>query len=96
MSQEHLSIAIWEPLPGHEAASLATIRELNSIVARKQYGRNLLYCSGHSQYVLLRYWQSEQAQKNALEDPEMLRCWARLANEIVISKVFEKLEEIGA
>ena len=94
--KEHLSIAIWQPLPGLEAASLATIRELNSIVVRKQYGRNLLFRSGSSQYVLLRYWRSEQAQKDALEDPELLRCWARLANEIVISKVFEKLEEIGA
>jgi hypothetical protein len=93
--KEHLSIAIWEPLPGMEADSVATIRELNAIVARKQYGRNLLYRTGDSQYVLLRYWQSENAQKSALEDPELLRCWARLANEIKISKVFEKLEEIG-
>jgi hypothetical protein len=93
--REYLSIAIWEPLPGMEAASVATIRELNSIVSRKQYGRNLFFRSG-SEYVLLRYWRSEEASKAALEDAELLRCWARLANEIKISKVFEKLEEIGA
>jgi hypothetical protein len=96
MSQEYLSIAIWEPLPGKEAASLATVHELNAIVFRKKYGRNLFYRSGDSQYVLLRYWNSEQARREAMEDPELLRCWARLGNEIKTSKVFEKLEEIGA
>jgi hypothetical protein len=94
MSQEYLSIAIWEPLPGMEAASLATIRELNAIVANKGYGRDLLYRSG-SHYVLLRYWNSEQARRTAQEDPEILRCWARLGNEIKILKVYEKLEEVG-
>ena len=95
MSQEYLSIAIWEPLPGMEAAALATIRELNAIVANKGYGRDLLYRSGDSHFVLLRYWNSEQARGMAQEDPEMIRCWARLGNEIQILKVYEKLEEVG-
>jgi hypothetical protein len=95
MSQEYLSIAIWEPVPGMEAASLETIRELNAIVSRKQYGRDLLYRSRESEYVLLRYWNSEQARSAAQEDPDVLRCWARLGNEIKILKVYEKLEEIG-
>jgi hypothetical protein len=95
MSQEYLSIAIWEPLPGMEDASLATIRELNAIVAKKGYGRDLLYRSSDSRYVLLRYWNSEEARHTAQEDPELLRCWARLGNEIQILKVYEKLEEVG-
>jgi len=95
MSQEYLSLAIWESLPGMEAASLATVRELNAIVSNKGYGRDLLYRSGDSHYVLLRYWSSEQARLTAHEDPEMLRCWARLGNEIKILKVYEKLEEVG-
>jgi heme-degrading monooxygenase HmoA len=95
MSQEYLSIAIWEPQPGMEAASLATIRELNAIVSNKGYGRDLLYRGGGSQYVLLRYWNSEQARAAAQEDPDVLRCWARLGNEIQILKVYEKLEEVG-
>jgi hypothetical protein len=94
MSQEFLSVAIWDPLPGMEAASAATMRELSSIIARKNYGRDLLYRSGRS-YVLLRYWTSEQARAAAQEDPDMLRCWARLGNEIQIVKVFEKLEIVG-
>jgi hypothetical protein len=78
-----------------ETAALETIRELNSIVSKKQYGRDLLYRSGDSEYVLLRYWNSEQARSTAQEDPEVLRCWARLGNEIKILKVYEKLAEIG-
>jgi len=95
MSQEYLSIAIWEPLPGMEAASLSTMRELSAIVSAKGYGRDLLYHSGDSQYVLLRYWNSEQARATAQEDPEVLRCWARMGNEIQILKIYEKLEEVG-
>jgi hypothetical protein len=95
MSQEYLSIAIWDPLSGMEAASLATIRELNAIVLKKRYGRDLLYRAADSHYVLLRYWNSEQARRTAQEDPELLRCWARLGNEIQILKVYEKLEEVG-
>jgi hypothetical protein len=79
-----------------EAASLKTMRELNAIVSRKQYGRDLLYHAGEANYLLLRYWNSEQARSAALEDPEVLRCWARLGNEIKILKVYEKLEEVGA
>ncbi len=95
MSQEFLSVAIWQPVPGMETASLATIHELNDIVARKGYGRNLLYSAGDSQYVLLRYWTSDEARRTAQEDAELLRCWAKLANEIEILKVYEKLEEVA-
>jgi hypothetical protein len=95
MSQEFLSVAIWEPLAGMETASLATVRELNILVSKKGYGRDLLYRSGESHYLLLRYWNSEQARSTAQEDPEILRCWARLGNEIKILKVYEKLEEVG-
>jgi hypothetical protein len=95
MAQAYLSIAIWEPLSDMEAAALETMRELSALVSRKQYGRDLLYRGGDSHYVLLRHWNSEQARSAAQEDPEVLRCWARLGNEIKILKVYEKLEEIG-
>jgi len=93
MPQEILSVAIWEPLPGMESASLATVRELTSIVAAKNYGRDLLYRDRESHYILLRYWKSEQSRNSAQEDPDMLRCWARLGNEINIIKVYETLTE---
>ena len=88
-------MAIWEPVPGMEAASVATIRELSSIVTAKGYGHDLLYHDPESHYVFLRYWKSEEARRSALEDPDMLRCWARLGNEINIVKVYESLTEVS-
>ena len=92
--QGHLSLAIWEPLPGKEAASLATIRELGVLISAKAYGHDLLYRSGRD-YILIRQWNSEHSQQSALEDPELLRCWSRLGNEIRILKVYEKLETVS-
>jgi hypothetical protein len=93
-AHEILSVAVWEPVPGMEAASLATLRELTSIVTAKEYGRDLLYRDRESHYVLLRYWNSEDARRTAQEDPDMLRCWARLGNEIQIVKVYETLAAV--
>lgn len=95
MPQEILSVAVWEPVPHMEAASLNTLRELSAIVASKSYGRDLLYRDRESHYVLLRYWKSEDARRIAQEDPDMLRCWARLGNEIQILKVYETLSEVS-
>lgn len=94
MAQEILSVAIWEPVPHQESAALETFHELTSIVARKGYGRDLLYRDGDHHYVFLRYWKSEEARRSALEDPDMLRCWAKLSNEIQIVKVYETLSEV--
>jgi len=94
MAQEILSVAVWEPVPEEEAASLVTIRELSSIVAAKGYGRDLLFRDREQHYVFLRYWKSEEARSAAQEDPDMLRCWARLGNEIKIVKVYETLTEV--
>jgi hypothetical protein len=94
MSQEILSVAVWEPVPGMEATSLTTLRELMAIVETKGYGHDLLYRDGESHYIFLRYWKSEEARRAAQEDPDMLRCWARLGNEISIVKVYETLTEV--
>jgi hypothetical protein len=94
MPQEILSVAVWEPAPEMEAASLATVRELTAIVTAKGYGHDQLYRDRELHYVLLRHWKSEDARRAAQEDPDMLRCWARLGNEIQIVKVYETLTEV--
>jgi hypothetical protein len=96
MPQEILSVAVWTPIPEMEAASLATLRELSSILTAKGYGTDQLYRDGESHYVLLRHWKSEEARSTAQEDPDMLRCWARLGNEIQIVKVYETLTEVNS
>jgi hypothetical protein len=94
MPEEILSVAVWKPLPGMEAASMATVRELIGILAANGYSRDSLYRDEDSQYVLLRYWMSEESRRAAQEDPEVLRCWARLGNEIETVKVFETLRPV--
>ena len=94
MPHEILSLAIWEPIPGMEDAALETFLQLTSIVAAKGYGRDLLYRDTEHHYVFLRYWKSEDARRAALEDPDMLRCWAKLGNEIQIVKVYETLTDV--
>ena len=103
MSQEALneilSIAIFQPLPGHEEASLTTMRALIAALSSGGYSRDLLYrdAKSHNEYILLRYWKSEAARRAALEDPEVLRCWAKLAQEIRTVKIYETLEDaLGA
>lgn len=93
MAQEILSVAIWKPMPDMEAASLSTIRDLIAILSAKGYSRDLLYRDTESQYVLLRYWKSEESRRSAQEDPDVQRCWAKLGNEINIVKVYETLTE---
>lgn len=92
---EILSVAVWEPIPGSESAALDTFHELMSIVAAKGYGRDFLYRDRDSHYVFLRYWKSEQARATAQEDPDMLRCWSKLGNEVQIVKVYERLSVVA-
>jgi hypothetical protein len=96
MPQEILSVAIYEPLPEMESASLATIHELMALLAAKGYSRDLIYRNGEHQFVLLRYWKSDEARHAAQEDPEVHRYWARLGNQIRIVKVYETLLAVPA
>jgi hypothetical protein len=94
MSEEILSVAVWEPVPGMEAASVATIRELIAILASKGYSRDILYRDPEAHYILMRCWNSQESRRAAQEDPDVQRCWARLGNEIQIVKVYEKVETV--
>ena len=94
MRHEILSLAIYEPLPGMETTSLSSIHELIALLAAKGYSRDLLYHTGGSEYVLLRYWKSAESRQAAQEDPEVHRYWARLGNEIRILKIYETLQPV--
>lgn len=95
MSQEILSVAIFQPLPEHAEAALTTMKALIAALSAGGYSRDVLYRDAKSrgEYILLRYWKSEAARQAALEDPEVLRCWARLSHEIRTVKIYETLEE---
>lgn len=94
-SGEILAVAVFVPLPGNEEAAMASMRMLMSTLAKRGYSRDFLYRDAKSrEYVLVRYWKSEQARRDALEDPELLRCWAELAHEIKTIKIHETLETV--
>ena len=94
MSGEILSVAVFVPLAGKEQDGLATVRELSSVLAERGYSRDMLYRGSEGEFVLVRYWKSDEARRAALEDPEAQKRWARLAHEIRILKVHESLEEV--
>jgi heme-degrading monooxygenase HmoA len=85
---------VFEPVPGHEELALATVRELSSVLAAVGFSRDVLYRGAEGEYVLVRHWKSDDARRAAMEDANAQRCWAKLAHEIVILKVYESLEEV--
>ncbi|HTZ98506.1 MAG TPA: antibiotic biosynthesis monooxygenase [Terriglobales bacterium] len=95
MAKEILSIAIFEPQTGREESFLDAVRELTAALARGGYCRDVFYhdLNSQNQFVLLRYWKSEEARRAALEDFEVLKCWSQIAQEIQTSKVYETLSE---
>ena len=95
MSSEILSVAVFEPLPGHEEQALSTVRELSGVMAAGGYSRDVLYRGPDGEYVLVRFWKSDDSRRAALEDPNAQKCWAKLAHEIRILKVHESLEEVS-
>ena len=95
MSQEILSVAIFEAVEGKDKEALATLRELARELSQRGYSRDLLYCEkATNRYILVRYWKSAASRREAQEDPAALRCWARLADQINIVRVYETLDEV--
>ena len=94
MSAEILSVAVFAPLDGQEEGALETVRELSAVLAKGGYSRDILYRDPEGEYVLVRYWKSNDARRAALEDPEAQRRWAKLAHKVRILKVHESLEEL--
>jgi quinol monooxygenase YgiN len=96
MSQEVLSIAVFEPYPGDEQACLATLHELSAILAERNYGQDCVYRdrSNAKCYVLVRHWASDAARRQAQEDPAVQKCWAQLAHLMTILKIYESLDEM--
>ena len=96
MSQEVLSIAVFEPYPGEEQACLATLHELIRILHAANYSRDVVYRDRTKPncFVLVRHWTSEGARRQAQEDPAAQKCWARLGHQMTILKVYESLDEL--
>lgn len=95
MGEEILSVAVFEPAEGKDKDVLLIVRELARVLSEKGFSRDTLYCEkATNRYILVRYWKSAAARREAQEDPGALRCWARLADQINIIRVYEALDEV--
>jgi hypothetical protein len=53
------------------------VRELSATLTQGGYSRDILYRGSAGEYVLVRYWKSDDARRAALENPDAQRCWGR-------------------
>ncbi len=96
-TQEIFAVAIIRPEDGHEQEVIEILRDLYSVMTRKNYSRNTLYRDekNTAQLINFRYWASEEARTRAQEDPEVHRCWARLGQVAKVEFVMEHLDEVA-
>ena len=93
---EILSVAIFRAKPGHDEECIATTLELSDLLARKGYAKDTIYRQPEAEtdYVLFRRWASESARRQAQEDPEVHRFWARMGLLMDTIRVYEQVEEV--
>jgi quinol monooxygenase YgiN len=95
MPQDILAIAVIRPEPGKQEETLAVLHDLYVVMARKGYSRNRLFrdVKDPVRLVNVRYWSSEDAPRNAQEDPDVQRVWERLGRVAQVDRVLQ-MEEI--
>ncbi len=90
-----LAIITFRPLSGMEEECLSTLRSLYEVIRRKKYGRDLLLLDVQDgSWIGVRFWASEEARREAQEDPEVFRLWERLGHLCTVERVREHLEKI--
>jgi quinol monooxygenase YgiN len=96
MSQEILSMAILEALPGKEEELLQTLRELYTMMNAKGYCRDSLHrdSARPGRFLHLRRWMSAEMRSEAQADPEVHRYWQMLPQLCEIPIVYESLEKV--
>ena len=96
MSESILSVAVMEPLEGLEAEFLSVLSELFTALEQKGLARDLLLRNRHHppHYFNIRYWTFPEARREAQEDPDVQRCWARLAHLCHMRRVHDTLDEV--
>ncbi len=96
MTNEILSMAILEALPGKEQELLATLRELYTLMNAKGYCRDALHLDSAQpgRFLHLRHWTSPEMRAEAQVDPEVHRYWQRLPELCTIPTVYESLEKV--
>jgi quinol monooxygenase YgiN len=96
MSEEIVSVAVLEALPGKEEDLLNTLRELYTMMHRKGYCRDKLHrdTSRPDRFVHFRCWTSAETRAEAQVDPEVHRYWQMLPQLCAIPVVYETLKTV--
>ncbi len=94
--QQVLSVAVFDLVPGREQQCLELLRELYGLLRRKGYSQDMLFRDPKSarRYINVRLWNSEELRREAAEDPDVHRCWARLPELLEMRTVYERLETV--
>lgn len=96
MSEEVISVAVLEALPGKEADLLATLREFYTMMHAKGYCTDGLYREHDRPDRLfhVRRWKSAGHIVEAQSDPDVHRYWQKLPELCTIPTVYENLETL--
>jgi len=96
MSEQVVSVAVLEALPGKEAELVATLREFYTMMKEKGYCTDVLYRDRERPDRLfhLRCWKSAEHLAEAQIDPDVHRYWQKLPDLCIIPTVYENLETL--
>jgi len=94
MTNEVISVAILEALPGKEEELLTVLREFYTMMHTKGYSSDFLNRDGDrpGRFIHVRRWKSEEIRTEAQIDPDVHRYWQQLPNLCTIPAVYENLE----
>ena len=96
MSEQVVSVAILEALPGKEEELLDVLREFYVMMRAKGYSTDVLYQDRDrpDRLVHVRRWQSAEVRGEAQIDPDVHRYWQRLPELCAIPTVYENLDTL--
>jgi quinol monooxygenase YgiN len=95
-NSEIMALAVLEAYDDKDEECLQLLHEFYAVLRRKQYSRDLLYrdLKDPRRFVNIRYWSSEDARREAHEDPDVHGFWKRLSAIAKVTPVFEQLEDV--
>jgi len=96
-TSEIMALAVVDAFDGKDEECLHLLHEFYAVLRRKRYSRDLLYrdVKDRRRFVNIRYWRSEEARKEAHEDPDVHSFWKRLSEIAKVTQVFERLENVS-
>lgn len=96
MSEQVVSVAVLEAIPGKEEELVAMLREFYGMMKSKGYSTDILYRDNENPERLfhLRRWTSPAHVIEAQSDPDVHRYWQKLPELCTIPTVYENLETL--